>query len=164
MTEMMKNDEANPTGKPPGKTKPRETMVRELGAELSALITASRAVTSEAAENLQPGVSGAAFQILQWLHSFGPTKASGIADAMSMDRSVVSRLAKELRKLGLVETGADSEDARSVVYRLAGSARSKVDEAIARKGSHFEVRVSQWPDADLMHLTRLLRRLNGRSS
>lgn len=159
---MTNNGKGTLTGKPPEKAKRREIIVRELGAELGALIAASRAVTSEAAESLGPGVSASAFQMLQWLHSFGPTKASGIAEALSMDRSVISRLAKELRKLGLVEAGPDSEDARSIVYRIAEPARGKVAEAIAGKGSHFEMRISGWPDADLMHLTRLLRRLNGR--
>ncbi|CDM62544.1 MarR family winged helix-turn-helix transcriptional regulator (plasmid) [Rhizobium sp. T1470] len=159
---MTKDSKVVPIEKRQDKMMRREIVVRALGAELSALITASRAVTTEAANSLQPGVSGSAFQILQWLHSFGPTKASGIADALSMDRSVVSRLAKELRKHELIESDPEKEDARSVVYRIAASARDRIADAIARKGSHFEMRVNQWPEADIVQLTRLLHRLNER--
>ncbi|PTQ12410.1 MarR family transcriptional regulator [Sphingomonas oleivorans] len=141
----------------------RETIVRKLGDELNALISASRAVTAEAAENFQPPVSGAAFQILQWLHSFGPAQASRIADAVAMDRSVVSRLTKDLRKLGLIEAQPDPADGRSILYGLADTGRAKVAEAIDRKGSLFRTCIEQWRDAELEQLTRLLRRLNGRS-
>jgi len=81
-----------------------------------------------------------------------------------MDRSVISRLAKELRELGFIDTAADRTDGRSVVYRLAEPTRDSVGKAIAYKGNLFEKRVSQWPDADLAQLAGLLRRLNERDA
>jgi DNA-binding MarR family transcriptional regulator len=145
-------------------TKPhREAIVRELGAELNALISASRAVMAGAAESFQPPISGSAFQVLQWLHSFGPAKASRIANALIMDRSVVSRLTKQLGQYGLAESQPDDQDGRGVVYTLTERGRTKAAEAIARKGNLFEMRIKQWQEADLEHLTRLLRRLNGRA-
>ena len=144
--------------------KGRRALLLDLGAELSKLMTAARVVAQDAADNLHPGISAGGFQILQWLCAFGPTKASAIAEALSMDRSVISRLAKELRELGFIETAADRTDGRSVVYRLAEPTRASVAKAIAYKGNLFEMRVSQWPDADLAQLAGLLRRLNERDS
>ncbi len=146
------------------KTGGRQALLLDLGAELSKLMTAARVVAQEAANNLHPGISAGGFQILQWLYAFGPTKASAIAEALAMDRSVISRLAKELRELGLVEALADRADGRGVVYGLSESARGRVTEAMAYKGHLFEKRVGQWSDADLAQLARLLRRLNARSS
>jgi DNA-binding MarR family transcriptional regulator len=141
-------------------TEKRQALLGELGAELSKLMTAARTVALETAGSLHPGISAAGFQVLQWLYAFGPTKASIIAGALSMDRSVLSRLAKELRALGFVETFPDHRDGRSVLYGLAESARGRIAEAITHKGNLFEMRVSQWPDADLIQLAQLLRRLN----
>ena len=142
------------------KSAARDAMLRGLGVELNKLLTASRAVAFETAASLDPRISASAIQILQWLHAFGPTKASALAEALSMDRSVVSRLAKELRKLGFLETTSDEADGRSVLYNIASLQRGRVADAIARKGSLFEKRVSKWTDADLVQLARLLGRLN----
>jgi len=159
---QRKNGEAV-EGKP-NKLRGRRALLLDLGAELSKLMTAARVVAQDAADNLHPGISAGGFQILQWLHAFGPTKASAIAEALSMDRSVISRLAKELRELGFIDTAADRTDGRSVVYRLAEPTRDSVGKAIAYKGNLFEKRVSQWPDADLAQLAGLLRRLNERDA
>jgi DNA-binding MarR family transcriptional regulator len=63
---------------------------------------------------LQP----AAFHIAFWLHAFGPAKPSAVAQAVAMDRSAVSRLTRELVRLGLIETSTDRSDRRSVVLSL----------------------------------------------
>jgi DNA-binding MarR family transcriptional regulator len=157
-----KNGEAVEGERP--KMKGRRALLLDLGTELSKLMTAARVVAQDAADNLHPGISAGGFQILQWLHAFGPTKASAIAEALSMDRSVISRLAKELRELGFIDTAADRTDGRSVVYRLAEPTRDSVGKAIAYKGNLFEKRVGQWPDADLAQLAGLLRRLNERDA
>jgi DNA-binding MarR family transcriptional regulator len=158
MTVSDAQDDAVPAAKPH-----REAIVRELGAELNALISASRAVMAEAAESFRPPISGSAFHVVQWLHSFGPAKASRIADALVMDRSVVSRLTKQLGQRGLAEPRPDDQDGRGVVYSLTKTGRAKAAEAIASKGNLFEMRIKHWQEADLEHLTRLLRRLNGRA-
>lgn len=149
---------------PQAKVSERQALLLDLGGELAKLMTAARVVAQETADKLHPDMSAGGFQVLQWLYAYGPTKASAVADALSMDRSVVSRLAKELRALGFVETLADHTDGRGVVYRLSESARDRVTEAIAYKGNLFEQRVGTWPDADLAQLARLLRRLNERES
>ncbi len=140
----------------------RDIITRELGTELNALIMASRAVMAEAVACFQPPISSSAFQVLHWLHSFGPANASRIAEALVMDRSVISRLTKQLGQSGLTETRPDDQDGRGVVYALTEAGHAKVADAIARKGNLFEMRIVQWQEADLVHLTRLLRKLNGR--
>lgn len=140
----------------------RMTVIRDLGREFAALISVSRAFTAEAATSFEPPISGSAFQLLQWLDSFGPAKASQIADALTMDRSVVSRLMKQLGQLGLVEVHSAKEDGRSVVCGLTRNGREKLAKATVHKGKLFEMRLREWPEADLRELTRLLRRINCR--
>jgi len=138
----------------------RDTLIRDLGAELRKLMASARAVALEAAGGVHPEISSAGFQILQWLSAFGPTKASALADALSMDRSAVSRLARELRRLDLLVIRPDDSDGRSVQYALAESARGRIADAIASKGNAFESRLASWTDTDIDELTLLLRRLN----
>lgn len=140
----------------------RDIITQELGTELNALIIASRAVMAETVACFQPPISGSAFQVLQWLNAFGPANAGRIAEALVMDRSAVSRLTKQLGQFGLAEARPDERDGRGVVYALTEAGHAKAADAIARKGNLFEMRIAQWQDADLVHLTRLLRKLNGR--
>ncbi len=58
----------------------RDILLTELGSQIHALIVESRAFATQAAESMQPAVSGSAFAALQWMHAFGPDKASRIAD------------------------------------------------------------------------------------
>ena len=137
----------------------RDRLVTALGAELHALIVASRAFTAQSIEDFEPPVSGAAFAVLGWLHVFGPARSSAVAEGLAMDRSIVSRLLKQLGRQLLVEAQPDGTDGRAVVYALSKTGREKVAAATGRKGIAFERRLQNWSDADLVLLTELLRRL-----
>ncbi|MDR3411684.1 MAG: MarR family winged helix-turn-helix transcriptional regulator [Formivibrio sp.] len=139
---------------------PKEDLVLALGDQLSALLSASRAMTAETAALFHPELPRASFHIARWLYAFGPAKASRVADALSMDRSASSRLTSKLVEQGLVEVRADSLDGRSIVLELTANGRNKMCKAIHHKGDSFRHRVEKWSATDLEQLTLLLRRFN----
>jgi len=78
-----------------------------LGEQLNALLSASRAVTTEMAATFDADLQPAAYHVIQWLHAFGPAQASHVAEALAMDRSATSRLVRQLKQAGLVESRPD---------------------------------------------------------
>lgn len=138
----------------------RQALLEDLGAELNILLSAARAFAVHAAAGFQPGLSISAFQILQWLQARGPSRASQLAEGLAMDRSVISRLIKQLREPGLIDVSPDDEDRRGVVVAISDAARAKVAEALARKGELFEARFHEWSENDLRRLTELIQRVN----
>jgi DNA-binding MarR family transcriptional regulator len=140
----------------------REDLVRALGRELAALLSASRALTTQSAADFHPQLPPAAFHIAGWLHSYGPAKSSRLAREVGMDRSATSRLTAQMVSLGLVAAAADPEDGRGVVFELTAKGERHVRDASVRKGRVFNERIADWSDADLTGLAALLHRFNNR--
>ena len=140
---------------------PRERALLSLGIQLNVLLSSARAFTAKTAADFEPAVSGASFQVLQWLHSVGATRAMRVAEALAMDRSALSRLLQQLTQTNLVEAYPDPSDGRVTVYALTKDARRKMDRALAKKGSRFSERLMGWSDAEISQLSGLLARLNG---
>jgi DNA-binding MarR family transcriptional regulator len=141
-----------------GKTR-REQRTRALGAVLNALVSQSRALTAQAAVAFHAELQPAAFHIALWLNAFGPAKPSTVAQAVGMDRSAASRLARELVRLGLIATSTDRSDRRSIVLSLTVDGRRRLEAAMQAKGTTFRQRVASWSEEDLLLCTDLLQRL-----
>src|ERR1700730_12063583 len=75
------------TGKTPRQDGRREQRIRALGAVLNALVSQSRALTTQAAVAFHTELQPAAFHIALWLNAFGPATPSAVAQAVGMDRS-----------------------------------------------------------------------------
>ena len=131
-----------------------------LGEQLNALMSASRAVAAEMAASFDAGLQPAAYHIIQWLHAFGPAQASHVADALAMDRSATSRLVRQLKQAGIVESRPDPADKRGVILSLTEQGSNKMLAAIKHKGEVFHRRLDGWSEADLRLFTTLLRRFN----
>lgn len=139
----------------------REAVVLALGEQLSALLSASRALTIETSAEFHPNLPSAAFHIARWLHAFGPAKASRIAEQVAMDRSATSRLISKLVELEMAEITPDPLDGRGVVVSLTRPGKTAIERAIHRKGDALRGRIEQWSDAEVKQLASLLRRFNG---
>ncbi|MGY3489251.1 DNA-binding MarR family transcriptional regulator [Bradyrhizobium sp. USDA 4011] len=131
-----------------------------LGEQLNALLSASRAVAAEMAASFDADLPPAAYHIIQWLHAFGPAQASHVADALAMDRSATSRLVRQLKQAGIVESRPDPADKRGVLLSLTDQGSNKMRAAIKHKGEVFRRRLDGWSEADLRLFTALLRRFN----
>jgi len=138
----------------------REEALLELGTQLNVLLSSARSFTARTAADFEPTVSGASFQVLQWLHSAGATRSTRVAEALAMDRSALSRLLQQLTQAHLVEAYPDPSDGRVTTYALTKDARKKMDRALVNKGSRFSERLQGWSDAEVSQLSELLARLN----
>ncbi len=139
----------------------RAALLDELGQAFSALLTSARAFSAQSAEGFQPPLSSSAFQILQWLHSHGPSRANELADGLAMDRSVISRLLKQLRALKLIEAMPAVLDRRGVVVKLHADTQVRMDKAMSQKGRLLVDRFGDWSATDIETLLRLMQRING---
>lgn len=138
----------------------REHAVMALGAELNALISASRVLTERSAAAFHPELRPAAFHLARWLYAFGPAKPSAVADAVAMDRSSASALLGRMRSLGLVESLPDPADGRAVRLSLTENGRARVLAALDLRGSSFLTRLRGWRTSDISALTDLLHAFN----
>ena len=61
------------------KTKDREALELALGEQIHALISASHALNVRSAERFDATLQPAAFHLVRWLYSYGPTSAAALA-------------------------------------------------------------------------------------
>lgn len=78
-----------------------------------------------------------------------------------MDRSSISRLAKQLQLLGYVNRGVSPNDGRGVLLSLTENGEQKVIEALKEKESVYYERLSNWEDTELHNFIQLLKHFNG---
>ncbi|MBU7318757.1 MarR family winged helix-turn-helix transcriptional regulator [Paenibacillus oleatilyticus] len=140
---------------------PREKLEIALGEQLNALISASHALNVRAAAKFDSSLQPAAFHIVRWLYSYGPTNAATLAESTAMDRSSVSRLVKQLQSLGYVNREASPKDGRGIVLSLTEYGQQKIIDALKEKESIFYERLSDWKDAELHDFIQMLRQFNG---
>ncbi|WP_337032611.1 MarR family winged helix-turn-helix transcriptional regulator [Paenibacillus illinoisensis] len=143
------------------KTKDRETLELALGEQIHALISASHALNVRSAERFDATLQPAAFHLVRWLYSYGPTSAAALAEATAMDRSSVSRLIKQLEKSGYVSKAQDPDDRRGILLSLTELGEQSIVNALKEKESAFYERISRWDDEELGRFTTMLRQFNG---
>ncbi|MGG6311815.1 MarR family winged helix-turn-helix transcriptional regulator [Paenibacillus macerans] len=140
---------------------PREQLEIALGEQLNALISAAHALNVRAAARFDSSLQPASFHIVRWLYSYGPTSAAALAESTAMDRSSVSRLAKQLEVLGYVRREASPDDGRAILLSLTEYGQQKTIQALKEKESVFFERISGLNDAQLHEFIQLLRHFNG---
>jgi DNA-binding MarR family transcriptional regulator len=145
----------------PYKKTPRAQLELRLGEQIHALISASQALHVRAAARFDSSLQPAAFHIIRWLFSFGPTSATVLAESTAMDRSSVSRLVNQLKLLGYVKSETSPADRRAVLLSLTELGRQRTVEALQEKESVFYERVSKWDDEQLADFIEMLRHFNG---
>ena len=148
------------TGRSATRDRLRDELVRALGRELGALLSASRALTTQSAANFHPELPPAAFHIAWWLHSFGPAKSGRLALEVGMDRSATSRLTAQMVKLELLAASPDPDDGRGTVFKLTAKGERRVASASTRKAQVFNERLADWDAADLTAFAAFLHRFN----
>jgi DNA-binding MarR family transcriptional regulator len=139
----------------------REKLEIELGEQLNALISSAHALNVKAAAKFDSSIQPAAFHIVRWLYSYGPTNAAALAESTAMDRSSVSRLIKQLQALGYVKREASPNDGRGVVLSLTDDGQQKMIDALKEKESVYYERLLDWKDIELHDFIQTLRRFNG---
>jgi DNA-binding MarR family transcriptional regulator len=77
-----------------------------------------------------------------------------------VDRSVISRQARLLEELGLLELAADPSDGRAKFLAATPLAIEKMSAIPGGDRSFIHARLAGWPEADLHQFAQLLKRLN----
>ncbi|GKU24972.1 MarR family winged helix-turn-helix transcriptional regulator [Clostridium folliculivorans] len=132
----------------------------KLGRQLNMLLSASHALNVRTAACFDNSLQPASFLLIRWLFTYGPTSATALAESTAMDRSSVSRLVNQLKKLGYVSSESSPEDRRGVLLSLTELGRQKTIGALKEKESAFYERISNWDDSKLASFVDLLNDFN----
>ncbi|WP_419804597.1 MarR family winged helix-turn-helix transcriptional regulator [Terriglobus sp.] len=111
------------------------------------------------AELSSAGLSASQFEVLTLL-SHGERNGRGIARALALDTTTVSRNLKPLLAEHLIQTRASPEDARQIFYALTSAGRTRLGKANilwARAQSKVEMRLQQSSAGVLRTLAALVR-------
>lgn len=102
-------------------------------------------------------VETAAYQCLFRLADT-PSRSGELAEAMFADPSTISRHVAHLVRLGYVRREADPQDGRATILVVTESGHERVVALRRSRGEQLEQMVVDWPEDDLVTLTRLLGR------
>ncbi|MDC0743322.1 MarR family winged helix-turn-helix transcriptional regulator [Polyangium mundeleinium] len=138
----------------------REKLVASVGEQVSALVTAARALTAAASAELHPDLQPAAFHVVQWIKAFGPAHAGTIAEGLGMDKSAVSRLIGDLKRTGILRATPDPNDRRAALLSITALGEKRLKKVQEQKGQVFYKRLERWSSEELATFAELLRRFN----
>ncbi|NQX28271.1 winged helix-turn-helix transcriptional regulator [Microbacteriaceae bacterium VKM Ac-2854] len=127
--------------------------------QIAVLAGQIRASIRDAALAVDPNLPPFGLRLLRLLERCGPTHAGAVAELLFVDRSAVSRQARQLEDLGLVESRPDASDGRARILALtaAGVERMRTTGPAGKLRMHRNL--SAWPEADLRAFARYLERL-----
>ncbi|MFS0600427.1 MarR family winged helix-turn-helix transcriptional regulator [Peribacillus frigoritolerans] len=137
----------------------REELELALGEQLNSLISEAHALNVRTAATFDTTLQPAAFLIVRWLFSHGPTNASTLAESTAMDRSSISRLIRQLKGLGYVKSEPHPKDRRGVMLSLTELGHDKTIKALKEKESIFFERISGLTVSELKAYIEMLKNL-----
>jgi DNA-binding MarR family transcriptional regulator len=125
---------------------------------ISMLNQAARARTKEYAERFDAELQPAGFGILRYVAANEPVRAGGIAAALAIDKSAVSRQLTVLRDGGLIETRADPADGRATLLVTTEKARIGLAEFRSNVHAAYERIMADWDTGDIADFAAALQR------
>lgn len=129
--------------------------------QLRSLFVRVRAVWKEAAAAVHPDLQPVGYKILSAVVRRGPMHAGAIAEALEIDKSVVSRQVRHLEALGLATSLPDPNDGRARIIEPTPVAVERVGRRSSRMQQQLYAQLRTWPADDVGELARLLARLTG---
>lgn len=152
--EVDRPGDAGPAAGVAGALAEAEDQMLELGSNL-------RGALREAATRIDPALPPFGLKILRTLRRCGPTHASALADLLDVDRSVISRQARLLEELGLLELTADPADGRARFLTATPLAVERMSAVPGAEKSFISARLAGWTEDELLQFAGFLARLNG---
>lgn len=134
--------------------------IRDVQEQMTVLAGHVKAGIRDAALALDPALRPFGLKLLVFLSHSGPTQASAAADALFVDRSAISREARQLEALGLIELQPDPEDGRVRYLALTAEAERKLAATQAAHQLPVLQHMVDWPTEDVRMFASLLERLN----
>lgn len=134
--------------------------VGALEREFGVMFGKVRAQIRDRAARVHPELSPAGYNLLAMLVRSGPQHAGALAAALDADKSMISRIVRQLAELGLVERQADPSDGRAAFVVATGIAVERVEALRSERRGQLRDVLAGWPATDVRQLTALLARLN----
>lgn len=138
-----------------------ETLAAIAGVEeqLTRLIAQVGASIRDAATAIDPALQPFGLKLLRLLARCGPIHAGAAAEALMVDKSVISRQVRALEDLKLLELQPDPADGRVRILALTQFGAEELHRARAKDQALVQSRLSSWTTEDLHQLASLLARL-----
>ncbi|MEU1407569.1 MarR family transcriptional regulator [Streptomyces sp. NPDC005728] len=127
--------------------------------ELARQLSAFGAVKRDMGRILPPDCPAGSAAVLTLLGRHGDMRMSKLAELLAVDMSVTSRHVAHVAARGWIERSPDPADKRSRILRLTPAGLEQLDE-LSRRTTHLLTdRLSDWTDAEVGQLIRLMTRL-----
>lgn len=140
---------------------PRATLLGELEGEVATIARRARRAVADRARLVAPDLSPTAYLCLVVLRDrAGDCAQQQVADALGLDKGVVSRAVDELEGHGLVRRTPDPADGRRHRLVLTEDARDRLAAVDGQRRARYAERLAGWSTADLARAARLLRAYN----
>lgn len=137
----------------------RAEAVRTLETEFAELVSRFRRVVAENAERVSPGMLPGTYKVFTTIVGRGKVTQSELAEALIADKGLISRTARELEHLGLIERTPDPDDRRSNVLSPTAFGLERLSAARAPRENALVDALADWHLDDIRNLTRLLHAL-----
>lgn len=134
--------------------------VAALEHELSQLFAVASDLIRVRAQAVHPELSPGAYKVLSTLVRSGPQHGATLAATLYVDKSVISRITKQLCEFGLVERRPDPSDGRAYFLAATDDAVRRVTEVRDEHRHRLHEFLDGWEKNDIEDLTTLLGRLN----
>lgn len=134
--------------------------MRQIEAEVLALLRRVRRTSAENARLVHPELSAAAYAVLLFVVEHEPTRATDVVEQLDMDKGAVSRQVSQLEQLGLVSRASDPDDGRAYRLVLSDLGRDRIAVLRRHRRADLEGRLSTWSEHDLAVFADRLARYN----
>ena len=134
--------------------------IGELEEQMSILAGRIRANVRDTAVAIDPALPPFGLKLLRLLSRCGPTHAGAAADMLFVDKSVISRQARQLEELGLIELQVDPNDGRARFLTLTPAAVERMEAVRADGKMLMHQLLGTWSVADLRQFAGYIARLS----
>ncbi|MBW1638963.1 MULTISPECIES: MarR family winged helix-turn-helix transcriptional regulator [Microbacterium] len=138
----------------------RTEALHALEAEFGELFSRVRRLYLAGAERVAPGLSPGAYKMFSLIARRGEMTASELAERTLSDKSLVSRMVRELEGQGLIRRIPDPRDKRSSLLSATPEGLDRLTAARRHDDERLVRALEDWELADIRQLTRLLRALS----
>jgi len=138
---------------------PVDEPVAALEAEMADLWRRSRARVRLLSRQVHPQLDPAAYPLVLLLAARGPLRMGDVGEALSLDKSTISRQVDSVVRLGLAERSPDPSDARARLVGLTADGQERVGRLQREQVDRWRASLATWSQGDVRQLTALLHRL-----
>ncbi|MBF4461454.1 MULTISPECIES: MarR family winged helix-turn-helix transcriptional regulator [unclassified Rathayibacter] len=139
---------------------PSAEAMRRVEEQITALAVQVRCAVRDAAATIDPSLPPFGLRLLRMLERCGPVHSGAAAERLGVDRSAISRQARQLCQLGLLEMTADPADGRARFLALTDSAREQLHDLGGLQRVRMQDALRSWSEADLLAFAEYLERLS----